>query len=194
MISDETLMLEFQSGSREAFEELFARYRQPLYGFFRRRLESNGRAEELAQDTFLAVIRATSRYEARALVRTYLYSIAFNLLAAERRKQARSPMPAQDPPEPATNDPPENALWVRQALEKLDAYEREILMLREYEQLSYLEISTLLRIPVNTVRSRLFRARMALKECLEQAERPQVPVAARREEISVNKRPADDEA
>ena len=67
-------------------------------------------------------------------------------------------------------------------------------MLREYEQLSYLEISTLLRIPVNTVRSRLFRARMALKECLEQAERPQVPVAARREEISVNKRPADDEA
>jgi len=44
MISDEALMLEFQRGSREAFEELFARYREPLYGFFRRRLASKDRA------------------------------------------------------------------------------------------------------------------------------------------------------
>jgi RNA polymerase sigma-70 factor (ECF subfamily) len=56
---------------------------------------------------------------------------------------------------------------VRQALEKLDAGEREILMLREYEQLNYAEIAELLRLPVNTVRSRLFRSRMALKDFLE---------------------------
>jgi RNA polymerase sigma-70 factor (ECF subfamily) len=55
---------------------------------------------------------------------------------------------------------------VREALAKLDSADREILMLREYEQLSYGEIAELLRIPVNTVRSRLFRARMALRECL----------------------------
>jgi hypothetical protein len=42
MIGDEALMLEFQGGSREAFEELFARYREPLYGFFRRRLNGHG--------------------------------------------------------------------------------------------------------------------------------------------------------
>ena len=47
MVSDEALMLEFQRGSRDAFEELFARHRQPLYGFFRRRLESRERAEDL---------------------------------------------------------------------------------------------------------------------------------------------------
>jgi RNA polymerase sigma-70 factor (ECF subfamily) len=58
-------------------------------------------------------------------------------------------------------------LWVRQALEKLDAQEREILMLREYEQLGYADIAELLRIPVNTVRSRLFRSRLALKSYLE---------------------------
>jgi DNA-directed RNA polymerase specialized sigma24 family protein len=58
-------------------------------------------------------------------------------------------------------------VWVRQALEKLDAPEREILMLREYEQLSYSDISELLRIPINTVRSRLFRSRLALKSYLE---------------------------
>jgi RNA polymerase sigma-70 factor, ECF subfamily len=58
-------------------------------------------------------------------------------------------------------------LWVQQALEKLDSGEREILMLREYEQLNYAEIAELLRLPVNTVRSRLFRARMELKSFLE---------------------------
>ncbi|HLK22981.1 MAG TPA: sigma-70 family RNA polymerase sigma factor [Bryobacteraceae bacterium] len=162
MVSDEALMLEFQGGSREAFEELFARYREPLYGFFRRRLESKARADDLMQETFLAVIRATSRYQPRALVRTYLYGIAIKLLAAERRRDRRSD-PAPEP-EIANID---NSLWVRRALEQLDPQEREILMLREYEQLSYSEISDLLRLPVNTVRSRLFRARMSLKNHLE---------------------------
>ena len=174
MTSDESLMLEFQRGSREAFEELFARYRKPLYGFFRRRLYSGERAEDLAQETFLVVIRGASRYEPRALVRTYLYSIALKLVASERRKQARNVPPSQA--EPASKDTSEAELWVRQGLEKLESSEREILMLREYEQLSYSEIAGLLRIPVNTVRSRLFRARMTLRSYLE-------PSALRREEV-----------
>jgi RNA polymerase sigma-70 factor, ECF subfamily len=170
MTSDEALMLDFQRGSRAAFEELFERFHGPLYGFFRRRVYSPERAEDLAQETFLAVIRATARYEPRALVRTYLYGIALKLLAEERRRQAKDPPPPEKSPEPvtpATSDASETVLWVREALEKLDATEREILMLREYEQLSYVEIAQLLRIPVNTVRSRLFRARMALKDCLQ---------------------------
>jgi RNA polymerase sigma factor (sigma-70 family) len=167
MISDEALMLEFQRGSREAFEELFARYREPLFGFFRRRLENRERAEDLAQETFLAVIRAAARYEPRALVRTYLYGIALKLLGAERRKLSGKEQPVEAGNEPEIEDASETSLWVRQALEKLDAAEREILMLREYEQLNYAEIAELLRLPVNTVRSRLFRSRMALKGHLE---------------------------
>jgi RNA polymerase sigma-70 factor, ECF subfamily len=173
MISDEALMLEFQGGSREAFEELFARYRQPLYGFFRRRLENKERADDLMQETFLAVVRATARYEPRALFRTYLYGIALKLLAAERRHASRN-MPA--PQAEAVEGALDNSLWVRRALEKLEVSEREILMLREYEQLSYCEIAELLRLPVNTVRSRLFRARAALKDYLE-------PVEVRREHV-----------
>jgi len=166
MISDETLMLDFQRGSRTAFEELFARYREPLYGFFRRRLGSGEAADDLTQETFLAVIRATARYEPRALVRTYLYGIAFKLLSAERRKLGR------DQPADLTAIPSHDSderLWVRQALDRLDANDREILMLREYEQLSYGEIAQLLRLPLNTVRSRLFRARMELKGILAPA-------------------------
>jgi RNA polymerase sigma-70 factor (ECF subfamily) len=167
MISDEALLLEFQGGSRAAFEELFARYREPLYGFFRRRLESRERADDLTQETFLAVIRATSRYQPRALVRTYLYGIALKLLAAERRRERRKdPTPARE----ASDGGLDNSLWVRRALDKLDGAEREILMLREYEQLTYSEIGELLRLPMNTVRSKLFRARMALKNYLEPAE------------------------
>jgi len=167
MTSDEALMLEFQGGSRAAFEELFARYRKPLYGLFRRRLNNPERAEDLVQETFLAVIRAASRYEPRALVRTYLYGIALHLLAAERRKFLTNSTSGQSVPEPKADGTPDYVLWIRQGMEKLDAPDREILMLREYEQLSYSDIAVLLRIPLNTVRSRLFRSRLALKSHLE---------------------------
>jgi len=171
MTSDEALMQEFQGGSRAAFEELFARYRKPLYGLFVRRLNNSQRAEDLTQETFLAVIRAVSRYEPRASVRTYLYGIALKLLAAERRRVFRnsawSSALGLGTTEPNTDRTPDSVLWVRQAMERLDASDREILMLREYEQLSYSEIAELLRIPVNTVRSRLFRSRLALKSYLE---------------------------
>ena len=165
MVSDEALMLEFRGGSREAFEEIFARYREPLYGFFRRRLDSRDRAEDLTQDTFVAVIRGSDRCEPRALLKTYLFGIALKLLAAERRKGSRT-VPGGPEPERIALEADEG-LWVRQAIARLEPAEREVLMLREYDQLSYTEISGLLRIPVNTVRSRLFRARMALKRNLE---------------------------
>jgi len=167
MNSDEVLMLEFQRGSRTAFEELYSRYRGPLYGFFRRRLDSPQRAEDLAQETFLVVIRGVSRYEPRALVRTYLYGIALKLLSSERRKPYVGAPTEDEVAEPSVPGTQLTGLWVREAIGKLDAAEREIVMLREYEQLSYSEIGELLRLPVNTVRSRLFRARMALKNHLD---------------------------
>ena len=173
-MSDEQLILQFKQGNREAFTELFERYRQPVYGFFRRRLNDRGRAEELAQETFLAVIRGATRYEPRALFRTYLYSIALNLLRAERRRLSRSVHESLDADNgerqgaaaQIENSAFDEGIWVRDAIGHLDESHREVLMLREYEQLSYAEIAELLRVPLNTVRSQLFRARMALKEFL----------------------------
>lgn len=156
-------MLRFQAGSRAAFEELLERYRDPLYAFFRRRLASRERADELTQQTFVAVMRASARYEPRASVRTYLYSIALKLLLAERRRDTRSE-PICDIAAAAGDSGMEAVIWVRQALEKLDSAEREILMLREYEELAYEEIGQVLQLPLNTVRSRLFRARAALRQ------------------------------
>lgn len=161
---DEQLMLQVKQGSQPAFTELFRRYREPVYGYFRRRLADPVRAEDLAQETFLALLKAAARYEQRALFRTYLYAIAMNLLSAERRKSFRergSPLP-----EPSVENNPDTSMWVQRAVEQLDPEQREVLLLREYEQLSYEEIAELLKAPVNTVRSRLFRARMAMKELL----------------------------
>lgn len=194
MNSDEVLMLEFQRGSRTAFEELYSRYSGPLYGFFRRRLDSPQRAEELAQETFLVVIRGASRYEPRALVRTYLYGIALKLLSAERRKQYRDAAAGDPPAEPSTPGTQESGLWVREAIAKLEASEREILMLREYEQLSYAEIGELLRLPLNTVRSRLFRARIALKCHLDPKRSLQTQSPGSGAEAGTSARAAEDEA
>ena len=171
-VTDEQLMLAFSKGTVEAFTELFGRYKQPIYGFFRRRIADTTSAEELAQETFIALLRAAKRYEPRALFRTYLYAIAFKILQAHRRKTAfRATVfgAASGAKEAGVQDVTESGLWVRRAVAKLDPVEREILLLREFEQLSYTEISDLLRIPVNTVRSRLFRARMALRDLLEPA-------------------------
>jgi RNA polymerase sigma-70 factor (ECF subfamily) len=166
--SDEQLMAAFAGGSKDAFGELFSRYKQPLYGFFRRRVADPAQAEELAQETFLAVLRASSRYEPRALFRTYLYAIGFRILGAHRRKAAfrATFLGAAEGREPALPNAMDAEVLLRQAVGKLGRLDREILLLREFEQLSYAEIAELLRLPVNTVRSRLFRARMALRDLL----------------------------
>ena len=168
--SDEHLMLAFSKGSAESFHELFLRYKQPIYGFFRRRTADSSHAEELTQEAFLVLLRAASHYEPRALFRTYLYAIAFKILRAHRRKTAfRATFFGQpkSAPDPAKQDATESGLWVRRAVEKLDSLDREILLLREFEQLSYAEIADLLQLPLNTVRSRLFRARASLRDLLE---------------------------
>ena len=167
--TDEQLMLAFVRGEVSAFDELFLRYWGKLRAFFVRRMAERSRAEELAQDTLLAVFRGAARYEPRALFRTYLYAIAFKVLQAERRKaRLRSllflPPGRQEPPARAADT--EEVLWIRKALQQLHAKDREVLMLREYDELSYAEIGAVLEIPVNTVRSRLFRARQALREIL----------------------------
>jgi RNA polymerase sigma-70 factor, ECF subfamily len=168
--SDEQLMLEFSKGSSDAFTELFSRYKQPVYGFFRRRVSESAHAEEFTQETFVALLRAASRYQPRALFRTYLYAIAFKILRAHCRKAAfRATFFGQrnSTTDPSKRDATESGLWVRRAVEKLEPMDREILLLREFEQLSYAEIAELLDLQLNTVRSRLFRARTALRNLLE---------------------------
>lgn len=153
--------------ANDAFADLFARHRASVWGFFRRRVWDAARAEDLTQETFVALLKSAPRYEVRAPFRSFLFGIAFNLLAEERRR-ARHAGTADELPGLAANTPDlDVVVHVRQAIASLDPIDRDVLLLREFETLSYAEIAAALDVPVNTVRSRLFRARMAVREKLQ---------------------------
>jgi RNA polymerase sigma factor (sigma-70 family) len=186
-MTDEQLMAEFQRGSDEAFTNLFHRYRQPLFGFFRRRVTDASLAEELTQETFIAVLCGIAHYEAMSLFRTYLYAIGFRILRSYWRKAFfRAGFTGTAPlgHEPSTRPSIESDLLLREALHKLDRVDREVLLLREFEQLAYAEIGVILRVPVNTVRSRLFRARSALRALLDE------PIRSTPKALSITKEQA----
>ena len=175
-MTDEQLMLDARRGAAGAFELLFERYRAPIWRFFRRRTPDAARAEELAQDTFVVLLEAIGRYEPRASVRAYLFAIAYNVLHADSRKAGHRRTVSLEAAADRFDDrslgdagparDPDAGLWVREALTRLEHNDREILMLREYDELSYQEIAEVKQLPLNTVRSKLFRARMALKAAL----------------------------
>jgi RNA polymerase sigma-70 factor, ECF subfamily len=155
-------MQAFQRGERPAFRELFDRYKNPIYGFVRRRVANPSRAEELTQDVFMALIQNRKGYEVRSSFRTYLYRIAMNRVASEFRKAKDDPGAA----DLASGSDASVTHQVREALDKIEPEQRQIVMLREYQGLTYQEIAEVLKIPVGTVRSKLFRAKLALRELL----------------------------
>ncbi len=163
--TDEDLMQAFQRGEGPAFRVLFDRYKNPIYGFIRRRVDDPARAEEITQDVFMALVQSRNGYETRASFRTYLYRIAMNRVASEHRKVKVDP----DPANTAACGDPAVVHQVREALERIDPEQRQVVMLREYEGLSYQEISEVMKVPVGTVRSKLFRAKLALRELLAPA-------------------------
>ena len=80
--------------------------------------------------------------------------------------------PGREPIVPHRSD---NGLWIRQALQRLPAKDQEVLMLREYDELSYAEIAAVLKMRLNTVRSKLFRARQALRKVLLSEKKANLP-------------------
>lgn len=175
---DEELMLSFKNGDPLAFRELFDRYKNSIYGYVRRRVNDPGRAEEITQDVFLALVQRRNGYHVSASFRTYLYRIALNRIASEYRKKKESdPLPEEVPA--AGGGDPAVVQQVRDALAQLEPEQREIVLLREYQGLSYEEIAAVLSVPVGTVRSRLFRAKMALRELLAPGPAPDSRAAGR---------------
>ena len=167
MRTDDELIAALRAGERTAFEVLFERHRDAIWRFFRRRVTDPEQAADLSQETFLALLQGAATYEGHGAFRSYLYGIAFNVLGAARRRSAgRATTTLNGELVRHVADPGEQ-IWVRTALAALDADDREVVMLREFDGLTYDEIAALLGVPVGTVRSRLFRARQALRDKLE---------------------------
>ena len=136
------------------------------------------RADDLVQDCLERAWRKSHLWVRRTNLRGWLMTILHNLYANAARKHSNSPTlvslddATQSPSSPATQTEELNALAVREALQTLPAEQQQVLLLVGMEQMQYAEVAALLKIPIGTVMSRLFRARERMRVLLAESSRP----------------------
>lgn len=174
--AESELIVRAQGGDQRAFAALVRRYQDRVFRFILRLVGTREDAMDLTQETFMKAHQALPGWRPEAQFRTWLFRIAHNaaLDVLRRRKHVEfvsvDDLPAGDEGH-ALRDParrPEQRLADRQSIELLEralrdlpAEQREILLLRELEDMSYAEIAATLGIAEGTVKSRLARARDA---------------------------------
>ena len=166
------------------FDAVYERFRRPVWRLARRLTENDEEALETTQEIFLRVWRGLDGFRGDSKISTWVFQIAWNYLRAHRRKKGRQLQfisvgseRAQETVEIATDtaaDPErrtaaiESVERLETALHRLPEHHRVVVWLRDGEELSYQEISRVLDVPIGTVRSRLARARTALRKLMEQ--------------------------
>ena len=181
--SEAELVGRARSGDRQAFARLVELNKDYVYHAAYHLLGSDADAEDIAQEVFLRAYRHLGRFEGRAKFSTWLYGIMLNAVRSTWRRRALrgtasldaggdEDNPRPDPPARA-DGPPEAGLRaervqaVRDAIGRLDEESREIVVLRDIRGLTYEELGQVLDLPAGTVKSRLHRARAALRADLE---------------------------
>lgn len=170
--ADELLVVRCQLGEPEAFDDLIARWHGPLWQYIRRMSGRDDEAEDILQDVWLRVIRGIARVRDGSRLRGWLFGITRRVLMDRLRRQYAMP-PASDlntddlaaEPDPPDREPSLEALDA--AIETLPLTEREILTLFYLRDLSLVEIADTLKIPIGTVKSRLFRARRMARAVIQ---------------------------
>jgi RNA polymerase sigma-70 factor (ECF subfamily) len=180
---DEELVRRFKDGDREAFSEIVRRYQDRVYSLCMRWLGDPALAEEVAQDVFFAAFRSLGSFRGDARFSTWIFRVAVNHcknreLYRRRRGHGRTESidgqadddDAAPPRQYAAEGPGTDALihqaeadrQLQAALDALEEDQRQIILLRDVEDLSYEEIAEILDLPKGTVKSRLHRARSEL--------------------------------
>lgn len=183
-LSDEDLMEHFQAGYEDAFNLLLKRYEDRLHNFLYRYTHDHQDCEDLVQETFFRVYRSRHSYERIAKFSTWMYTIAINLAKSLYKKKKRmttvtihkDPNDSEDQPMKLedTDILPDDSLHekmcvdqLEKALMELSEDFREVVVLRDIQQLSYEEIAEIADLPMGTVKSRINRGRAQLQEMLE---------------------------
>lgn len=179
---DEALVARARAGDLPALEELFNRYRNQVFSLAYRMTGNPSDAEDLCQEIFLQVMRKVGSFEGRSSFSTWLYRVSMNRSRDYLRRKKRSPEllshegdpPERHEPHTATSGGLESVAissearrLVQDALMELPVSLRAPLVLHELEGMQYHEVASLLKLPVGTVKSRIFRARIKLAEILE---------------------------
>lgn len=178
--TDDELIGRVRRGETRHFAELVQRYQDPVYGMTLRFIGSAVDAEDLAQEAFLRAYRGLEGFKGDSRFSTWLYRITWNLCAdwlRRNRRPGRAAMTIDDAggvPDGRVDVEEgylaaEEKREVREALDRLDAKYRNVLILLYYQKLSYDQIADVLDVPLKTVETRLYRARKLLKETLQRA-------------------------
>ncbi len=188
VFEDATLVQKVRTGDMQAFALLVTKYQDRIFNMLLRMCPQRAEAEELAQETFLKALERIGQFRGTSKFYTWLFRIAANLAISHRRRSGRvrfqsltgseemkgtqaehlTASVAQrrqvSPPDAAMAK--ETVLRVEQALEEIDDEFRLVVILRDMEDMDYAAISEVVAIPVGTVKSRLHRARIMLREKL----------------------------
>lgn len=181
-MTDSQMIREIKEGNTELYSELMRRYQRKILAFIYHMLKSAHMellAEDLCSETFYKAFRSLNSFrEVDASFSTWLYTIARNTVLSELRKQRAGSVPLEESgivPVAPNELAPEQAILrsekvelVREAINNLPEKQRSALILREYDQLDYQEIASVLGQSVSAVKSLLFRARSSVKSQLEQ--------------------------
>lgn len=181
VVSDDASLIDSAlAGDTGAFGQLVERYQDRLYNALVRFLGSAEDARDVTQDTFLQALTKLRTFRRESAFYTWLYRIGFNLAMSRRRREkpcvSIDRLTREAGAEPSDNGAPpdrglldaERATKVQLALGRLAEEQRQVVVLREIENCSYETMAEILDVPIGTVRSRLFRARLQLKEYLEE--------------------------
>ena len=182
-LDDRALVARVLAGDRDRFTELVKRYEKRVINYVYRITHRYEEAHDLAQDIFVKVYLALDRYDPKYQFSTWLFRIAQNSAIDALRKKSIAEVPLARPTEEEPTGKerefadggvsPYRALKNKQlsasidvAVEKLPADYRELIQLRHFAELSYEEIASMKKLPLGTVKNKLFRARNLLKDAL----------------------------
>jgi RNA polymerase sigma-70 factor, ECF subfamily len=179
--AEETALIDcIVSGQASKFEILVGNYQQRIYASLLAMLGNRHDAEDVTQETFLTAFRKLDQFERRSSFYTWLHRIAFNAAIDLQRRKKRTKnqfstgeMTETAEPKELLSDSPASIVMAKEtvsqvqiALSRLDEERRNIIVLRDLQGIDYAEIATILGIPVGTVRSRLHRARIELRDIM----------------------------
>jgi RNA polymerase sigma-70 factor (ECF subfamily) len=192
--SDEELVEACQAGEASAFDVLVGRWEDRIRGAAYRFLGSQDEARDVAQETFLKAYRGLAGFKREARFSSWLYQIATNLCRDRLRRRKVRPQVSLEALEETGPVLVESgrgaherllerdlAEAVRRAIHTLSEEQREVVILKEYQELTFLEIAQALDVPVSTVKTRLYRGLLQLRLRLESegiGARAPVPVPA----------------
>ena len=184
LLTDQEMIALCRNGDREAFNALVLKYEKQVFNIAYGMLSDYEDASDAAQDVFIKVYRSIASFRGQSSFSTWLYRICSNVCNDMLRKRQRrgisisldndeednpaSHLPSEEPTPAERLEESERSRAVREAINGLRKEYREIIVFSDMEQLSYEEIAKILRCPVGTVKSRLNRARNALRKKLSE--------------------------